>query len=113
MNVLASIFLLGILGYHLCFLLLAWQLRKRREWIRKILLVLVYLGILGFWGTILQLILDGPIQGPLLYKIYYYTVRIILVLIDASLASSLTGVRDACRGKRPDIPASDISQNAL
>ena len=47
-DTLASIVLLAVLGYNLLFLVLAWQLGKQREWIRKTLLVLAYLGICSF-----------------------------------------------------------------
>jgi hypothetical protein len=113
-DTLASIVLLAVLGYNLFFLVLAWQLGKRREWTRKILLVLAYLGMLGFGGVIMQPFIDGPIQGNLLYKIYYYGIRIIYVLLNASLASYLTksSVRDAFQEKHTGTSPSNISQDA-
>src|SRR5258708_20393135 len=79
MDATISIVLLAVLGYWLFFCLLVWQLGRLREWARRVLLVLVYLYVIGIGGQILQLALVGPIQGSMLYKVYYYGVRIIVV----------------------------------
>jgi len=109
-----SIVLLVVLGYSLFFCLLVWQLGRLREWARRVLLVLVYLYVIGIGGQILQLALVGPIQGSMLYKVYYYGVRIIVVIINALLSYYLTkpSVRDACQVRRSRTSASDIPQNA-
>lgn len=109
-----SIVLLVVLGYSLFFCLLVWQLGRLREWARRVLLVLVYLYVIGIGGQILQLALVGPIQGSMLYKVYYYGVRIIVVIINALLSYYLakSSVRDACQVRRSRTSASDIPQNA-
>ena len=93
----ASLVLLAVLGYWLLFGLLVWQFGKRREWARKILLVLAYLYLFGSGGLILQLALAGPVQGDLLYKVYYYAVRIFFCFMSAFLAFYLVkpSVRNA------------------
>jgi hypothetical protein len=113
-DTLASIVLLAVLGYHLFFLILAWQLGKLHEWMRKTLLVLAYLGLFGLAGAIMRLAHEGPIQGNMLYKIYYYGIRIIVALVDASLVSYLTrpSVRDAFQVKHARTSVSDIPQDA-
>jgi hypothetical protein len=109
-----SIVLLVVLGYSLFFCLLVWQLGRLREWARRILLVLAYLYVIGSGGQFLQLALVGPIQGSMLYKVYYYGASIIFVIISALLPYYLTksSVRDACQVRRSRTSASDIPQNA-
>ena len=106
--------LLAVLGYWLFFCLLVWQLGRLREWARRILLVLVYFNLVSSGGLILQLALVGPIQGNMLYKVYYYGARIIFAMINASLSYYLarSSVRDACQIWRSRTSASDIPQNA-
>jgi hypothetical protein len=113
MDTIASIVLLAILGYWLFFCLLVWQLGRLREWARRILLVLVYLNVIGFGGQILQLALVGPIQGSMLFKVYYYGVRIIVGIIYSLLSYYLakSSVRDACQVRRSRTSASAIPQN--
>jgi hypothetical protein len=108
-----SIVLLAMLGYWLFFCLLVWQLGRLREWARRILLVLAYLNVIGIGGQILQLALVGPIQGSMLYKVYYYGANIIFVMINALLSYYLarSSVRDACQVRRSRTSASDIPQN--
>ena len=114
MDATISIVLLAVLGYWLFFCLLVWQLGRLREWARRVLLVLAYLNVIGIGGQFLQLALAGPIQGSMLYKVYYYGVRIIVVIINALLSYYLTkpSVRDACQVRRSRTSASDIPQNA-
>ena len=110
-----SIVLLVVLGYSLFFCLLVWQLGRLREWARRILLVLAYLNVISSGGElILQLALVGPIQGSMLYKVYYYGASIIFVMINALLSYYLakSSVRDACQVRRSRTSASDIPQNA-
>jgi hypothetical protein len=114
MDTIASIVLLAVLGYSLFFCLLVWQLGRLREWARRVLLVLAYLYVIGSGGQFLQLALVGPIQGSMLYKVYYYGASIIFVIISALLPYYLTksSVRDACQVRRSRTSASDIPQNA-
>jgi hypothetical protein len=109
-----SIVLLAMLGYSLFFCLLVWQLGRLREWARRILLVLAYLNVIGSGGElILQLAFVGPIQGSMLYKVYYYGGSIIFAMINVSLSYYLarSSVRDACQVRRSRTSASDIPQN--
>jgi hypothetical protein len=114
MEAIISIVLLAMLGYSLFFCLLVWQLGRLREWARRILLVLAYLYVIGIGGQILQLAFVGPIQGSMLYKVYYYGTNIIFVMINALLSYYLakSSVRDACQVRRSRTSASDIPQNA-
>ena len=81
---------------------------------QQALLVLAYLNVIGSGALILQLALVGPIQGSMLYKVYYYGGRIIFAMINVSLSYYLakSSVRDACQVRRSRTSASDIPQNA-
>ena len=113
-DMVAIIVLLAVLGYWLFFGLLAWQLGKQREWARKILLVLACFQLFASSGLILQLALVGPVQGDMLYRVYYYAMRIVFCLVSAFLASYLakSSVRDACHRQRERTSASDFLQSA-
>lgn len=109
-----SIVLLIVLGYSLFFCLLVWQLGRLREWARRILLGLSYLNVISSGGElIVQLAFVGPIQGSMLYKVYYYGVRIIGGIIYSLLSYYLakSSVRDACQVRRSRPSTSDIPQN--
>ena len=109
-----SIVLLIVLGYSLFFCLLVWQLGRLREWARRILLVLAYLNVISSVGElIVQLAFVGPIQGSMLYKVYYYGTNIIFVMINALLSYYLakSSMRDACQVRRSRTSASAIPQN--
>lgn len=110
----ASIVLLAVLGYWSLFGLLTWHLGKRRAWARKILLVLAYLHLFGTSGLILQLALVGPIQGDLLYRVYYYAQGIVFGLVSAFLVTSLAkpSVRNACHRQRESTSTPNVLQRA-
>lgn len=115
--------LLVLLGFDLLYLVPVWQLERRREWARKILLGLAYFGSFGFGMMIMGISWDvftAVIQGNMLHKIDYvykidgYVFGIIYGLLSMSLRSFLTkaSVRDACQIRHSRTSASGISQNA-